>query len=279
MTRTLQDLDNEINKHWQNLYRSPSTFMLMSKDMADLRHFLARCLNIDYGCSLDDSGIECWPTHAASQYGRYLRNPKGYNRSGGVYLGSSGYDEDLFAATTTFAVSAEACINTAYALKQLRLFKERDGNWEPLAPLLAGEGRWSELAEKILEDKALLPQIYPGVTSTQPLPHHPSGSPGDNMYSNIVGVQCQYFWRLSSPDDFSLTKRAKALDRKRRLDGMIPRQLVGCRQKFKNVFKDVLGALTGRRSDGDELPAYSQAAAGRAGGHVAPSKELIRTRS
>ena len=257
MSNTLSDLDDEINNHWECLYRSPSTSMIISKDMADLRHFLARCLNMDYGCSHEDLGVECWPPHAASQYGRYLRDPEGYNRATRMCLGRPDDDEGMFATTRTLTVSAEACIDTAYALKQVESFKERRGKWNPFALLLASEGRWKELAEKVLADKAHLPYIYPDLPSTQPRFRDPANNPRYIMRSKIMGVQYQYFWKLNSPDDFRLTKEAKTMDRKRRLDELVARQLlVGCRQRMRDTLTRLWGALTRQYPDGEKLSAY-----------------------
>lgn len=257
MSRTLSDLGDEINKHWEHLYRSPSTSTIISKDMIDLRHFLARCLSMDYGCLHEDLGVECWPTHAASHYGRYLRKAGGYNRSANMCLGMSGDDDGKFAMTRTLTVSAEACIDTAYALKQVETAGERHGNWEPFAPLLASQGRWKELAKKILEDKAHLPYIYPRNPSTEPLFQDPADSPRYVMLSKIMGVQYQYFWKLHSPDDFGLTRMAKSLDRKRRVDGLVTHQLADCRRKMKNTFTGLWDALTWRYPDYKKLSAYS----------------------
>ena len=83
------------------------------------------------------------------------------------------------------------------------------GKWQRFVK----EGRWSELAEKVLDDRRVLDQIIDGDADI----------PNDDgvmnkkcrIATNIRLMRTKYFKRLESRTDFELSKSAKAIERKK----------------------------------------------------------------
>ena len=110
------------------------------------------------------------------------------------------------------------------------------GRWQRLV----NEGRWSELAKKLIDDRRILDQIVEGDAS---IPNDESFmNKKCQIATNIRLTRAKYFKRLESPKDFELSKTVKAIERKK-TDFETRRK-----EEFENLLAEKLGEMARERS-------------------------------
>lgn len=195
----LDKMDDRLQKHWGELQKSMSSRTVLLANISNFQRYLGAWLILDYAGK-----------HAGKRYPWASDLVKRIDEVGS---GVSSFDQDFKRHQQTFVRPLkEMMLNQDHVERRVRAAAA--GSTHPTGEihLLIDQCDWQNLAASVVNDRELAVALF---DATPIIPECWSAEFGKSVMLLIDGIRDKYFTELSTPTEYTLSKRARDLSAKK----------------------------------------------------------------